>query len=80
MSKHYEVNFNDGTIETVMSPLLPPDIEQPMFMSNENEIVVVPAHRWWTVTLLTVSTDKEKLVPFGRVHVNLDNVTFIKEC
>jgi hypothetical protein len=61
--KHYEVNFTDGSVETVSAGILPLD-----------------GSGWWAATLLTLDAETgSKLVPHGRIHINLDNVTFIKE-
>lgn len=82
--KHYEVNFVDQTVQTVMSDELPPSMTQPMYhithkTPEQYEIKQVPESRYWYVTLLTLDSDNVKLVPFGKIYINLDNVTFIKE-
>jgi hypothetical protein len=78
--KHYEVNFVDGTVETVGSDDLPPSITNPLYVvTKEGETESIVEKRWWTGTILASNPDSGKLIPHGRVHVNLDNVTFIKE-
>jgi hypothetical protein len=77
--KHYEVNFVDQTVETVMSESLPPFMYDGVIVDGES-ISTLPAPKWWSVTLLVLDAEEsKKLVPHGRVHVNLNNVTFIKE-
>ncbi len=63
--KHYEVNFVGGLIKVVMA----------------NDIPKRRGLHLWTVVLLTLdaTTQSNKLVPFGRIHINLNNVTFIRE-
>ena len=83
--KHYNVNFIDGTEETVGSDELPPDIISPMFTyksdgEGNRTVELLPTSVWWTVILLHLDAEtNSKFVPFGRVHINLKNVTFIKE-
>jgi hypothetical protein len=82
--KHYEVNFVDGTVETVGAEDLPTDISKLMFISKEMggiaTVEVAPTTHWWRVTLLSLDAESgTKLVPHGKISVNLDNVTFIKE-
>jgi len=82
--KHYEVNFVDGTYETVMSDELPPIVRPSFFINHKTaelyEVHPFPSTNFWTVTLLNLDAEtNSKLVPFGQIHINLDNVTFIKE-
>ena len=81
--KHYEVNFTDGTMETIAAEDLPPQIISPMFAvqtgKGQVEFQSVPEHRWWYVTYLRLDPDSTKFVSYGMVHINLDTVTFIKE-
>ena len=63
--KHYDINFVDGTVETVEANIeeLPSDREG-----------------WWLVTHLHLDAETQtKLVHHGRIYVNMRNVTFIKE-
>jgi hypothetical protein len=39
----------------------------------------VREHRWWYVTCLHADPDSGKLIPYGKIHINLDAITFIKE-
>ena len=82
--KYYAVNFVDGHMQVVGADNLPPQITHPMFLSRETapgiqEIHVAPEHRWWYVTYLHADPDSGKLIPYGKIHINLDTVTFIKE-
>lgn len=80
--KHFEVNFVDGTVETVMSEAIPLAWTQPLFRKNsDGSLEEVPIYdEWWHATLLTLDDEtKTKLVPYGRIHININNVTFIKE-
>ena len=82
--KYYAVNFVDGHMQVVGADNLPPQITHPMFLARETapgiqEIHVAPEHRWWYVTYLHADPDSGKLIPYGKIHINLDTVTFIKE-
>jgi hypothetical protein len=69
--KHYQVNFVDGTVETVEADSFPHVVEYE-FMS--------PINSWWHVTLMHLDAETQtKFVPYGKIHINHDNVTFIKE-
>jgi hypothetical protein len=76
--KHYEVNFVDGTVETVGADDLPTDITNPMFISKEMDgiatVETAPTTHWWRVTLLSLDAESGT-----KISINLDNVTFIKE-
>ena len=81
--KHYEVNFVDRTVEIVMADSLPSEM-LPTFQMNAKQegtqLTILPTTRFWSVKLLTVSAEEPgKLVPHGNIHINLDNVTYIKE-
>lgn len=61
--KHFEVNFVDRTMEVVGADKLP-----------------TAGSGYWTAILLTLDAETlSKFVPHGTIHINLDNVTFIKE-
>lgn len=82
--KHYELNFVDRTMEIVGADDLPPIVIQPLYKvvgtEQGTDIVVIPEHNWWTATKLDLDAETQtKLVPHGRIHINLRNITFIKE-
>jgi hypothetical protein len=81
--KHYEITFVDGHVQTVGADDLPPQIITPMYAAQVGEGKVefrtLPEHRWWYVTILRRDPDSNKLTSNGKIHVNLDSVSYIKE-
>jgi len=81
--KYYAVNFIDGHMQVVGADDLPPQIVTPMYEAQVGQegikIRPVREHRWWYVTYLHADPDSGKLIPYGKIHINLDAITFIKE-
>jgi hypothetical protein len=79
--KHYDVSFIDKTEVTVGTDK-PPTEFYPMISADteSGEVKIIPSGRWWSATLLvTDGSYLPRLVANGKIHINLDNVTYIKE-
>lgn len=81
MSKHFEVYFiNVEDHLLVMADELPVQMGSPLYIAKETgELSAVPITIWWVVTLLRVDSMTQERTPKGRIHINLDNVSFIRE-
>ena len=81
MSKHFEVHFiNINDYIFVEAVELPAQMGSPLYIAKEaGELSAVPVTIWWVVTLLQVDSMTQERTPKGRIHINLDNVSYIKE-